>query len=163
MNFRMLFVAASLVGATVLPACAQQPQPNPQAGTMTGMHHAPGTQHNMQGMQHTPGMQHNMSGMQNNPAMQQHMAHMQNMGPAHQEFMASMHRMHEAMMQGMMDPDPARSWLKQMAAHHEGAIDMSRIILKHTRDPEIRKEAQKTANQNEKDLKQLQATLRKKS
>ena len=40
---------------------------------------------------------------------------------------------------------------------------MSRLTLKHTRDPEVRKEAQRTANQNEKDLKQLQAKLRKKS
>ena len=36
-----------------------------------------------------------------------------------------MDRMNQAMMQGMMDPDPAKAWMKSMAAYHRGAIEMS--------------------------------------
>ncbi|NUZ08450.1 DUF305 domain-containing protein [Schlegelella sp. ID0723] len=94
-----------------------------------------------------------MSGM---PGMSG-MSGMHNMSPAQKEFMAAMDKMNKAMMQGMTDADPGQSWMKQMAAHHQGAIDMSEIVLKHSNDPEVTKEARKTAQENEKSLKELQA------
>ena len=74
------------------------------------------------------------------PALAQHsqmggmampgMPGMQNMGPAQKELSGAMERMNQAMMQGMMDPDPAKAWMKSMAAHHRGAIEMSQIIMR---------------------------------
>ena len=51
--------------------------------------------------------------------------------------------------------------MKSMAAHHQGAIDMSEIVLKHTKDADVTREGRETAQQNEKDLKELQAKMRK--
>jgi uncharacterized protein (DUF305 family) len=98
---------------------------------------------------------HNMSHMQ---GMQ--MSGMQNMGPAQHEMMASMDRMNKNMMQGMMDPDPGRAWMKSMAAHHQGAIDMSRIIMRHTKNQQVLREARKTADENQRSLRDLQAKMR---
>lgn len=86
---------------------------------------------------------------------------MQNMNAAQQEFHTAMQKMNQEMMQGMMDPDPGKSWMKQMIAHHQGAVDMSEIVLKHSKDADVVKEARKTKEQNEKDMKELQAKLRK--
>jgi uncharacterized protein (DUF305 family) len=61
----------------------------------------------------------------------------------------------------MMDPDPGISWTKQMLAHHQGAVDMSDILLKYSKDPDIVKEGRKAKEQNEKDRRELQALLRK--
>lgn len=134
-----------VVLATALPASAQQIQ---------GGEHGRG----MQGMQGG-----SMQGMPQGQSMQgmQHM-NMENMNPVQKEFHASMQKMNQEMMQGMMDSDPGKSWMKQMIAHHQGAVEMSEIVLKHTKDDDVRKEARKTKEQNEKDIKELQAELRKK-
>lgn len=95
-----------------------------------------------------------MQGMQNMPGMQ-------NMDPSQKEFMATMDKMNKEMMQGMMDSDPGKSWMKQMIAHHQGAVDMSEIVLKHTKDADVIKEARKTKEENEKSIKELQTKLRK--
>jgi uncharacterized protein (DUF305 family) len=48
--------------------------------------------------------------------------------------------MNKSMMQGMMDSDPGRAWMKSMTAHHQRAIDMSKALLKNTKDAEATKE-----------------------
>lgn len=85
---------------------------------------------------------------------------MQNMGPAQNEMMQAMHRMDDAMMKGVMDPDPGKAWMKSMAAHHQGAIDMSVIIQKHSKDPKVLAEARKTEAENRKSLAALRAKMR---
>jgi len=75
--------------------------------------------------------------------------------------MSAMDKMNKSMMEGMMDADPEMAWMKSMAAHHQGAIDMSEALLKNTKDTDTAKEARKTLQQNEKDLKELQAKMKK--
>mgnify|MGYP000117075567 CR=1 FL=1 len=86
---------------------------------------------------------------------------MDNMSAAQKEYHAAMQKMNRDMMQGMMDPDPGTSWMKQMIAHHQGAVDMSEVVLKHSKDSDVIKEARKTKEQNERDLQELQAKLKK--
>ncbi|AWN42556.1 DUF305 domain-containing protein [Methylobacterium durans] len=86
---------------------------------------------------------------------------MKNMSPLQKDSMAAMDKMNQAMMQGMMDPDPGIGWMKGMAAHHQGAIDMSDAALKHAKDADVQKEARKTKEENEKSLRELQAKIRK--
>ena len=74
---------------------------------------------------------------------------------ANQEYMKSMERMSADMKKGM-DPDPTKAWAKMMAAHHQGAIEMSQIVLKETKDPMIRKMAQKTIDDQTKEKKMLE-------
>ena len=94
-------------------------------------------------------------GMQDMPGMA-----MQDMTPPQKEYHESMQKMDGAMMQGMMEKDPATAWLKQMIAHHQGAIDMSEVVLKHSKNEQVLKAARKTKEQNEKDKKELEAMLR---
>lgn len=49
----------------------------------------------------------------------------------------------DKMNQAMMDPDPGKAGMKSMAAHHQGAIDMSTLILHHTKNPHVLAEAQR--------------------
>ena len=72
----------------------------------------------------------------------------------------SMEKMNADMQQGM-DPDPTKAWVKMMIAHHQGAIDMNKIVLKETKDPEIRKMAEKTTGEQEAEIKKLQGWLSK--
>jgi|TARA_Y100000296_G_C5179772_1_gene262909 uncharacterized protein (DUF305 family) len=105
----------------------------------------------------TPALaQHSQMGGMAMPGMQG----MQNMGPAQKELSAAMDRMNQAMMQGMMDPDPAKAWMKSMAAHHRGAIEMSQIIMRHTKNAEVLAEARKTVDDNQRALAELQAKMR---
>lgn len=83
------------------------------------------------------------------------------MGPLQKSSMEAMDRMNKAMMQGLMDQDPDLAWMKSMAAHHQGAIDMAEAAIKNAKDEDVLKEARKTKEENEKSLKQLQAKIRK--
>lgn len=141
--FTLTSVALAAALAAVLPAAAQQMQGGERGG---------GMQHNMQGGSTQGGS--SMGGMQS--------MNMANMNAAQKEYHQAMEKMNKDMMQGMMDPDPGKSWMKQMIAHHQGAVEMSEVALKHSKDDDVRKEARKTKEQNEKDMKELQAELRKK-
>ena len=86
---------------------------------------------------------------------------MKDVGPLQKASMEAMDRMNKAMMQGLMDPDPDVAWMKGMAAHHQGAIDMSEAALKHSKDETVIKEARKSKEENEKSLREIQAKIRK--
>ena len=58
---------------------------------------------------------------------------------------------------GDADVDFARS----MIPHHQGAIDMAKLELKHGKSPEIRQMAEKMIKDQEKEQKDLQAFLQK--
>lgn len=85
---------------------------------------------------------------------------MSKMSPMQKDSMAAMEKMNKAMMQGMMDPDPDLAWMKGMAAHHQGAVDMSEAAIKNTKDKDVLKEARKTKEENEKSIKELQTKMK---
>lgn len=98
-----------------------------------------------------PGMMHG--------SMSPEMAAMHGGPQAGPEFMANMHRMMQAMMTQSMDPDPARAWALMMIPHHQGAIDDARVVLKYSKDPDVRRIATTTIEENEKGIAELQAWL----
>nr|WP_249130786.1 DUF305 domain-containing protein [Bradyrhizobium diazoefficiens] len=79
---------------------------------------------------------------------------------AMESYKQSMERMNADMQKGM-DPDPTKAWVEMMIAHHQGAIDMNNIVLKKTKDPTIRKMAEKTSGDQETEIKKLQSWLSK--
>ena len=50
----------------------------------------------------------------------------------------AMERMHTDMMAAKPTGDPERDFLTMMIPHHQGAVDMAKIVLLHTSDPRFR-------------------------
>lgn len=82
---------------------------------------------------------------------------------ATKEFEQAMDKMHGPMMEGIKAQDPDVAFVKGMIPHHEGAIDMARIVLKYGKDPEIRKLAEDIIKAQEGEIKWMNEWLKKHS
>lgn len=79
---------------------------------------------------------------------------------ADKDYRAAMEKMQKDMMAGM-DTDATKAWAKMMIPHHQGAVDMSKTVLKSTKDAKIREMAEKAIKEQSKDIKDLQDWLKK--
>jgi uncharacterized protein (DUF305 family) len=62
--------------------------------------------------------------------------------PATKAYMDAMDRMHGPMMDGVANADPDVAFVLGMIPHHQGAIDMAKIVLEYGKDDFTRKLAQ---------------------
>jgi hypothetical protein len=53
-----------------------------------------------------------------------------------------------------MDPDPTKAWVKMTIPDHQGLIDISQVLLKYSKDSEIRKMAEKSIDEQSKEINQ---------
>lgn len=83
----------------------------------------------------------------------------QSASPVEEEYKAAMQKMNEEMMHAS-DPNPDNTFAKKMIAHHKGAIAMSQIALKHSKKPDVQKEAKKIVEESEKGIKALDAAMK---
>ena len=90
-----------------------------------------------------------------------HSGHMMgDMGPASIAFMDANNRMHENMMMeytGNADVD----FIKGMIPHHQGAVEMAKIVLEHGTDPEVKKLAEGIIAAQEAEIKWMTEWLAK--
>ncbi len=71
---------------------------------------------------------------------------------------------HMAMMKNMHQPFSGNSdvdFRVHMIPHHQGAIDMAKVALKHAKDPDTKKMAQKIIDDQEKEIAEMQHCLKK--
>lgn len=66
---------------------------------------------------------------------------------------------HDAMMQGIMNPDPDIAFVKGMIPHHQGAIDMANTELKVGKDKTMIDLAKQIKSAQDPEIKQMQAWL----
>ncbi|MFW2853754.1 DUF305 domain-containing protein [Sphingomonas sp. TX0543] len=86
------------------------------------------------------------------------MGQMMNPTPANPYPPAEM-EMHQKMMSAM-GSDATETWVRKMIEHHRGAIAMSRIVLRDTKDARVRMMANKTVSEQTREVGELQGWLR---
>ena len=94
------------------------------------------------------------------PAAAQHAGHAMPAAAASSPSTAAYQAANDKMHQGMTmtyTGNPDRDFLAGMIPHHQGAIDMARIVLKYGKDPEIRKIAQDVVSAQEREIRELEA------
>ena len=103
----------------------------------------------------------NMGGM--DPAMQKMMQDMMP-SPSDPESTKEFKQVHRTMMKDMHQPLTGNAdvdFRVHMIPHHQGAIDMAKVALKHAKDPETKKLAQTIINDQEREIAEMQAWLKK--
>jgi uncharacterized protein (DUF305 family) len=103
---------------------------------------------------------------QSQPHHQGNDAHMKMMMPAASDSASTkdFKEAHSKMMKDMHMPftgNPDVDFVRGMIPHHQGAIDMAKIQLKHGKDAEVRKLAEQIIKDQEKEIAQMQAWLKK--
>ena len=73
----------------------------------------------------------------------------------------AMDRMHGPMMQAVQDSDPDAAFVKSMIPHHQGAIDMAKIVLQHGKDAQVKKWANDVIREQQREIDEMQAWLKK--
>jgi uncharacterized protein (DUF305 family) len=123
-------LACGVVAAAILSACSGQPEK--QQATANGAAHSG----DAMGNQIAGGALHSR-------------------GP----FAEAEGRMHRTMM-AALGVDPADTWVRKMIEHHQGAVDMSREVLKLEPAPDVRRLAETTIDRQGKEIEQLRGLVR---
>jgi hypothetical protein len=144
---------AALAAASVAMAQGTAPPPQPAQPGMMGQ--MPGMQPHMQ--------QRMMPGVQAPAATDPHQRGAAVPGPAAVSsstaaFVAANETMHRDMAITYTG-DADRDFAASMIPHHQGAIDMARVVLEHGRDPAVRAIANTVIREQQREIAELRATL----
>jgi hypothetical protein len=74
----------------------------------------------------------------------------------------AMDRMHGPMMQGAANADPDAAFVLGMIPHHQGAVDMSEIVLKFGKDPRNQHFAREIINTQTREINEMREWLKQK-
>ena len=65
------------------------------------------------------------------------------------------------MMEGVQASDPDVAFVRGMIPHHQGAIDMAKVVLQYGKDPQTRKLAEEVVRAQEREITEMQEWLKK--
>jgi uncharacterized protein (DUF305 family) len=71
----------------------------------------------------------------------------------------AMHKMERAMAAVPMTGDPDQDFLAMMIPHHQGAVDMARLLLIHGRDPLVRRLAEEIIASQQQEIEAMKGRL----
>ncbi|WP_413872239.1 DUF305 domain-containing protein [Albidovulum sp.] len=74
-------------------------------------------------------------------------------------YVEAMDAMHAPMMDGVMAGDPDVAFVRGMIPHHQGAIDMARIVQQYGDDPQTKEWATQVIEAQEREIAEMQAWL----
>ena len=77
-------------------------------------------------------------------------------------YVDAMDAMHGPMMDGVMADDPDTAFVRGMIPHHQGAIDMARIVQQHGDDPQTKAWAEQIIAAQEREIAEMEAWLKEK-
>lgn len=106
----------------------------------------------MQGGMMSSGMMQGQSGAPSQTAGQ---------SEATKAYMTAMDKMHAPMMQGAQDSNPDIAFVKGMIPHHQGAIDMAKVVLQYGKDEQTKKWATDVIREQEREIREMQDWLKK--
>jgi uncharacterized protein (DUF305 family) len=70
-------------------------------------------------------------------------------------------RMHQPMIVGVVAGDPDEAFVRGMVAHHQGAVDMAKVVLQYGKDPQVRKLAEEIMREQQREIGDMQEWLKK--
>lgn len=76
-------------------------------------------------------------------------------------FMDAAERMHGPMMEGLQASDPDVAFVRAMIAHHQGAIDMAKVVLQYGKDDQAKKWANDVIREQQREINEMEEWLKK--
>jgi uncharacterized protein (DUF305 family) len=80
---------------------------------------------------------------------------------ASKAYLEAMDKMHGPMMDGARDPNADVAFVKGMIPHHEGAIEMARIVLRYGKDEQMKKLANDVIREQQREIADMKEWLKK--
>lgn len=76
-------------------------------------------------------------------------------------YMEAANRMHGPMIEGIQATDPDVAFVRGMIAHHQGAIDMAKVVLQYGKDDQAQKWATDVIREQQREITEMQEWLKK--
>ena len=75
-------------------------------------------------------------------------------------YMDAMKKMDPSMMEGVQAKDPDVAFIKGMIPHHQGAIDVAKVVLQYGKDEKVKDLANRIVKAQETEIAEMQAWLK---
>ena len=136
-----------------------QGMPEQCRGMMQNMQSCMGMMHQM--MQGRMGQGGTMPGQMGPSGMQTTPAQPTAASASTKGYLEAAEKMHGPMTQGMQATDPDVAFVRGMIPHHQGAIDMAKVLMQYGKDPQTKKWANDVIREQQREIGEMEEWLKK--